>query len=93
MQLSYKRRQPLGCIQILIPNYNFPTTRSNKDDIILKAIVITTQLIYDSQQDTRQECEWLELSKLGSVTMNTRSNQEFAQSSKHKETGGRIYQQ
>ena len=33
------------------------------------------------------------LSKSGSVTMNTRSDQEFAQSSHHRETGGRTYQQ
>jgi hypothetical protein len=72
------------CIPILISNYNFPTTRSNRDETIYQSHCQTTQPIYDSQQDTRQECDWLGLSKSGSVTMNTRNNQGFARSPKHR---------
>jgi hypothetical protein len=56
------------CIPIIISNYNSPKNQSNKDETIIKAVVNTTQPTYDSQQDTQQECDWLNLSKSGFVT-------------------------
>jgi hypothetical protein len=67
--------------------------QSNRDETIIKATVNTTQPTYDSQQETKQECDRLGLSKSGFVTMNTRNNQGFARSPKHRDTGGQPYQQ
>ena len=62
-----KKRKSLDCVSFLILDHKFPTNQSNRDEIIRKAIVMTTPPIYDNHKTpVKSKNSWEQL-KLGSV--------------------------
>jgi hypothetical protein len=62
-----KKRKPLNYISFLILDHNFPTTQSNRDEIILKEIFMTTPPIYDNHKMLVKSKNSWERLKSGSV--------------------------